>query len=130
MGQEKVQHGCNVDTSRNTNYESGNLLNFPIFTATNECSSICRQDVDLEKKEVEVGDDDDGDTYDIWDITVEDVERIREECSPIKDLEELKRLLNKDPHAHYSENQVHSVIINPELFIHTQPMSPLYEIFE
>ncbi|GJX72874.1 hypothetical protein Tco_0311469 [Tanacetum coccineum] len=28
MGQEKVQHGCNVDTSRDMNYESSNLLNF------------------------------------------------------------------------------------------------------
>ncbi|GJX37860.1 hypothetical protein Tco_0251163 [Tanacetum coccineum] len=76
MGQEKVQHGCNVDTSRDTNHESSNLLNFPIFPATNEFSSICEHDVDLEKEEAEV-EDDDGDTYDIWDITVEDVERIR-----------------------------------------------------
>ncbi|GKA59940.1 hypothetical protein Tco_0759253 [Tanacetum coccineum] len=164
MGHEKVQHGCNVDTSRDTNHKSGNLLNFPIFPATNEFSSICEQDVDLEKKEAEVEDDDDGDTYDIWDITIEGVERIRqflmlnipdemdeviqplipqpihttppnedyvapdtksilddllekvedeilnvtmvdegEECSPTKDLEDLKRLLAKDPQSHYSE---------------------------
>ncbi|GJR59951.1 hypothetical protein Tco_1502113 [Tanacetum coccineum] len=64
IGQEKVQHGCNVDTSRNTNHESDNLLNFPIFPATNEFSSICEHDVDLEKEEAVV-DDDDGDTYDI-----------------------------------------------------------------
>ncbi|GJR59345.1 hypothetical protein Tco_1501507 [Tanacetum coccineum] len=69
IGQEKVQHGCNVDTSRDTNHQSSNLLNFPIFSATNEFSSICEQDVDLEKEEAEVEDDDDGDTYDIWDIT-------------------------------------------------------------
>ncbi|GJV44848.1 hypothetical protein Tco_1429384 [Tanacetum coccineum] len=31
-------------------------------------------DVDLENEEDEVEDDDDGDTYNIWDITVEDVE--------------------------------------------------------
>ncbi|GJV68170.1 hypothetical protein Tco_1483679 [Tanacetum coccineum] len=55
---------------RNTNHESDNLLKFPIFPATNEISIICEQDVDLEKKEVEVEDDNDGDTYDIWDITV------------------------------------------------------------
>nr|GEW09859.1 hypothetical protein [Tanacetum cinerariifolium] len=65
IGEEKVQNGCNVDTSRDTNHESGNLLNFPIFPATNEFSSICEQDVDLEKEGVEVEDDDDGDTYDI-----------------------------------------------------------------
>ncbi|GJW45987.1 hypothetical protein Tco_0077633, partial [Tanacetum coccineum] len=65
MGQEKVQHGCNVDTSRDTNNKSGNLLSFPIFPATNEFYSIFEQDVDVEKEEVEVEDDDDGDTYDI-----------------------------------------------------------------
>ncbi|GKB75450.1 hypothetical protein Tco_0942345, partial [Tanacetum coccineum] len=68
MGQEKVQNGCDDDTSRDTNHESGNLLNFPIFLATNEFSSICEQDVDLEKEEAQVEDDDDEDTYDIWDI--------------------------------------------------------------
>nr|GEX01621.1 hypothetical protein [Tanacetum cinerariifolium] len=65
MGQEKIQHGCIVDTSRDTNHECGNLLNFPIFPATNEFSSICEQDVDLEKEEAGVEDDDNGDTYDI-----------------------------------------------------------------
>ncbi|GKF08483.1 hypothetical protein Tco_0042707, partial [Tanacetum coccineum] len=63
MGQEKVQHGCNIDTSRDTNHESGNLLNFLIFPATNGFSSICEHDFDLEKEEVRVEDDDDGDTY-------------------------------------------------------------------
>ncbi|GKC36504.1 hypothetical protein Tco_1048888, partial [Tanacetum coccineum] len=82
MGQEKVRHGCNVDTSKDTNHESGNLLNFPIFLAANEFSSICEQDVDLEKEEAEVEDDDDGDTYDIWDITIEDVEQIRQFLMP------------------------------------------------
>ncbi|GJW67208.1 hypothetical protein Tco_0121632 [Tanacetum coccineum] len=52
------------------------------------------------------------------------------ECSPTKDLEELKRLLAKDPQSHYTEIQVHSVIINLEPFIHTQLMSPLYRVFK
>ncbi|GJZ87653.1 hypothetical protein Tco_0659263 [Tanacetum coccineum] len=56
--------------TRDTNHESGNLLNFSIFPATNEFSIICEQDVDLEKEEAQVEDDEDGDTYDIWDITV------------------------------------------------------------
>ncbi|GKA81639.1 hypothetical protein Tco_0788331 [Tanacetum coccineum] len=81
MGKEKVQHGCNVDTYRDTNHESGNLLNSPIFPATNEFSSIFEHDVDLEKEEAEV-EDDDGDTYDIWDITVKDVKRIRQFLMP------------------------------------------------
>ncbi|GKD10394.1 hypothetical protein Tco_1190079 [Tanacetum coccineum] len=98
MGQEKVQHGCNVDTSRNTNHESDNLLNFPIFPATNKFSSICEHDVDLEKEEVVV-DDDDGDTYDIWDITIEDVERIRQFLMPnvLDEMDELYRWLVKLP---------------------------------
>ncbi|GJW57726.1 hypothetical protein Tco_0104457 [Tanacetum coccineum] len=116
MGQEKVQNGCDDDTSRDTNHESGNLLNFPIFPATNEFSSICEQDVDLEKEEAQVEDDDDGDTYDIWDITVKDVERIR--------------LLAKNPLSHFTEIQVHSVIGKPEPFIYTQPMSPLYGVIK
>ncbi|GJW91725.1 hypothetical protein Tco_0169278 [Tanacetum coccineum] len=79
MGQEKVPNWRNVDTSGDTNHKSGNLLNIPIFPTSNEFSSICEQDVDLEKEEAEgEDDDDDGDTYNIWDITVEDVERIRQ----------------------------------------------------
>ncbi|GJY35313.1 hypothetical protein Tco_0420691 [Tanacetum coccineum] len=39
-------------------------------------------DVDLEKDKAEVEDDDDGDTYVIWDITVKDVERIRKIFMP------------------------------------------------
>ncbi|GJY53143.1 uncharacterized FCP1 homology domain-containing protein-like protein [Tanacetum coccineum] len=78
MGQEKVQNGCDIDTSRDRNHESSNHLNFPIFSTTNEFCSICEQDVDLEKEEARVEDDDDGDTYDIWDITVKDVKRIKQ----------------------------------------------------
>nr|GEY54957.1 hypothetical protein [Tanacetum cinerariifolium] len=60
IGQEKVQNGCDDDTSKDTNHESDNLLNFPIFAATNEFSSICEQDFDLEKEEAQVEDNDDG----------------------------------------------------------------------
>ncbi|GJZ52370.1 hypothetical protein Tco_0606885 [Tanacetum coccineum] len=52
------------------------------------------------------------------------------ECSPTKDLEELKRLLAKDPQSHYTEIRVHSVFIDPKPFIHTQLMSPLYGMFK
>ncbi|GJU80009.1 hypothetical protein Tco_1282374 [Tanacetum coccineum] len=41
---------------------------------------LCEQDVDLEKEEAEVEDDYDGDTYDIWDIMVEDVETKLVQC--------------------------------------------------
>nr|GEW13265.1 hypothetical protein [Tanacetum cinerariifolium] len=37
-----------------------------------------KSDVDLEKEDAQVEDDDDRNTYDIWDITVEDVERIKQ----------------------------------------------------
>nr|GEX09347.1 hypothetical protein [Tanacetum cinerariifolium] len=37
---------------------------------------------DLEKEKAEVEDDDDEDTYDIWNITIEDVERIRKFLMP------------------------------------------------
>ncbi|GKB94071.1 hypothetical protein Tco_0980208, partial [Tanacetum coccineum] len=50
--------------------------------------------------------------------------------NPNKDIEELKKLLANDLKPHYMEIQVNSVIINPEPFIHTQPMNPLYGIFE
>ncbi|GKD84229.1 hypothetical protein Tco_1351068 [Tanacetum coccineum] len=82
MGQDKIQNGCDVDTSSDTNHENGNLLNFPIFIATNEFSSICEQDVDFEKEKVQMEEDDDGNIYDIWDITVEDVKRIRQFLTP------------------------------------------------
>ncbi|GJS32189.1 hypothetical protein Tco_0530571 [Tanacetum coccineum] len=49
-------------------------------------NNICEQDVDdvsdLEKEEAQVDDDGDGDIYDVWDITVEDVERIRQFFTP------------------------------------------------
>ncbi|GJT00557.1 hypothetical protein Tco_0821726 [Tanacetum coccineum] len=55
MGQEKIQNGCDNDTSRDTNHES---------------------------EEGQVEDDDDGDTYNIWDTTVEDVKLIRQFLTP------------------------------------------------
>ncbi|GKC00944.1 putative reverse transcriptase domain-containing protein, partial [Tanacetum coccineum] len=134
-------------------------------------------------------DGDDGDTFDMWDITVEDVEWIRkffnvpdeidesvqplitelihttqpnddyvapatksildklleefrdkilnvtmvddeDDFNPTKDLEELERLLVKEPQSNFTEIQVHSVIINTEPFIHTQLMSPLYGVYK
>ncbi|GJS05673.1 hypothetical protein Tco_0322181 [Tanacetum coccineum] len=75
MRHDKFQNRCDDETSRDTNHESGNHLNFHIFFATNEFSSKCEQDVDLEDDQEEDGDD--GDIFDMWDITVEDVERIR-----------------------------------------------------
>ncbi|GJR81869.1 hypothetical protein Tco_0152654 [Tanacetum coccineum] len=158
MGQENVQNGRDVDTSRDTNHES---------------------------------DDDDGNTYDIWDFTIKDVKLIRQfltpnvpdeidkviqplipqpihttppnddyvapptklilyehleefgdeilnvtmvgeeaDFNPTKDIEELERLLAKDPQSHFTNIHVHSIITKPEPFIHTQTMSPLYGIFE
>ncbi|GJZ09957.1 hypothetical protein Tco_0544240 [Tanacetum coccineum] len=82
MGQEKVQNGRDDDTSRDKNHKSGNLINFLNFPATNEFFSIYEQDVDLEKEEAQVEDDDYGNIYDIWDITVEDVEWIRQFLTP------------------------------------------------
>ncbi|GKC80255.1 hypothetical protein Tco_1131029 [Tanacetum coccineum] len=174
-----------------THHESGNLLNLRIFPTTNEFSSICEHDVDLEKEEGQVKDDDDGDTYNIWDITVENVKLIRQfltpnvpdemdkviqplisqpihttppnddyvapatksildelleefgdeilnvimideeaDFNPTKDIKELERLFSKDPQSHFTEIQVHSVISKPKPFIHTQPISPLYGVFE
>ncbi|GJV59636.1 hypothetical protein Tco_1465736 [Tanacetum coccineum] len=105
MGQEKVQHGCNFDTSRDTNHESGNLLNFPIFPATNEFSSIYEQDVDLEKEEAEVADDDDGDTYDIWDITSILDELFDEFDDEIVNVTMIDEEAAKDPQSHFMEIQ-------------------------
>ncbi|GJR85988.1 hypothetical protein Tco_0209999 [Tanacetum coccineum] len=153
MGQEKVQNGCDIDTSKDTNHGSGNLLNFPIFPGTNEFSNIYEYDVDLEKDEAQVEDDDGGETYDIWDIMVEDIELIRQfpmpnvpdeideilnvtmvdkeaDFNPTKDIEELERLLAKDPQSHFTKIHAHSIITKLEPFTHTQPMSPLYGIFE
>ncbi|GJY71002.1 hypothetical protein Tco_0474705 [Tanacetum coccineum] len=167
-----------------THYDEGILA---LFTGIRD--SICKQDVDLEKDREEDGDD--GDIFYMWDITVEDVERVKQfltpnvpdvmdniiqplipktihttppdedyvapatksileylfeefrdeisnvtmvdegaECSPTKDLEELERLLAKDPQSHYTKIRVHSVIIDPKPFIHTQLMSLLYGMFK
>ncbi|GJX77689.1 hypothetical protein Tco_0324500 [Tanacetum coccineum] len=50
--------------------------------------------------------------------------------NPTKDLEELERLLAKEPQSNFTEIQVHSIIINTEPFIHTQLMNPLYGVFK
>ncbi|GKB44158.1 hypothetical protein Tco_0889100 [Tanacetum coccineum] len=50
--------------------------------------------------------------------------------NPTKDLEELERLLAKEPQSNFTEIQVHSVIINIEPFLHTQLMNPLYGVFK
>ncbi|GJX33507.1 hypothetical protein Tco_0243362 [Tanacetum coccineum] len=108
--------------------------------------SICEQDDDLEDDQE---DGDDRDTFDMWDITVDEEERIRQfltpnvpeslnvtivdeeaDFNPTKDIEELEKLLAKDPQSHYMEIQVHSVTIIPEPFIYTQLVSPLYGKFK
>nr|GEV33238.1 phytochrome B [Tanacetum cinerariifolium] len=50
--------------------------------------------------------------------------------NPTKDLEELERLLAFRPQSNFTKIQVHLVIINTMLFIHTQLMSPLYGVFK
>ncbi|GJY72989.1 hypothetical protein Tco_0477420 [Tanacetum coccineum] len=57
-----------------------------------------------------------------------------DDFNPTKNLEELERLLAKDPQSYLTEIQVHSLIINTndesEPFIHTQPLSLLYRAFK
>ncbi|GJQ92743.1 hypothetical protein Tco_0003882 [Tanacetum coccineum] len=96
--------------------------------------SIWEQDGD--SKEDQEDDSDDGDTFDMWDITVEtdeilNVTMVDDEAdfNPTKDLEELERLLAKEPQSNFMKIQMHLVIINTEPFIHTQLLSPLYGVF-
>ncbi|GJX35135.1 hypothetical protein Tco_0246692, partial [Tanacetum coccineum] len=63
----------------------------------------------------------------ILNVTMVDEEA---DFNPTKDLEELERLISKDPLSHFMDMHVHSVITKPDPFIHTQPMSPLYRIFK
>ncbi|GKA91746.1 hypothetical protein Tco_0813671, partial [Tanacetum coccineum] len=60
------------------------------------------------KKEDQKEDGDDGDTFDMWDITVEDAD-----FNPTKDLEELERLLAKEAQLNFTEIQVDRDIISP-----------------
>ncbi|GJV56547.1 mitochondrial proton/calcium exchanger protein-like protein isoform X1 [Tanacetum coccineum] len=72
--------------------------------------------VGIEEDQEEDGDD--GDTFDTWDITIEDAEQIRKnfnvpdeidkiegDFNPTKDLEELERLLSKEPQSNFMEIQ-------------------------
>nr|GEZ78737.1 hypothetical protein [Tanacetum cinerariifolium] len=161
------------------------ILTFLFFSATNKFSSISEHDAELKEDQDE--DCDDGDIFNMWDVTFEDVERIRKfitpnfpdemdeviqplipqpiqtippnndyiapatklildefrdeimnvtmvdeeaDLNPTRDIEELERLLAKDPQSHFMKIHVHSVITKPDPFIHTQPMSPLYGTFE
>nr|GEV69897.1 hypothetical protein [Tanacetum cinerariifolium] len=78
--------------------------------------NIWKQDDDLEEDQEDNGND--RDTFDIWDITVKDVERIRQDeilnvtmvdegakCNPAEDLEKLERLLVKEPQSKFTEIQ-------------------------
>ncbi|GKA25039.1 hypothetical protein Tco_0711072 [Tanacetum coccineum] len=56
------------------------------------------------------------------------VAMVDEEADPTRDLEDPERLLVEYPY--FMEIHVHSVITKLEPFIHTQPLSPLYRIFE
>ncbi|GJR32473.1 hypothetical protein Tco_1108705 [Tanacetum coccineum] len=151
--------------------------------------SIWEQDNDLKEDQEEDGDD--RDTFDMWDITVEDVERIRKffnvpneideivqplilepihtippnddyvapatksildelleefgdkilnvtmvddeaDFSPTKDLEELERLLAKEPQSNFMKIQVDMDIISPGRYVlwkpsrdFTRPLRPL-----
>ncbi|GKB02629.1 hypothetical protein Tco_0830718 [Tanacetum coccineum] len=98
--------------------------------------SIWEHDDDLEEDQ-----EDDGDNRDTFDITatkpildklLEDkilnVAMANEKADLTRDLEELERLLVENPH--FTEIQVHTIITKTEPYIHTQPISPLYGIFE
>ncbi|GKD44148.1 hypothetical protein Tco_1268793 [Tanacetum coccineum] len=67
----------------------------------------------------------------ILNVTIVDEEV---DFNPTKDIEELERLLAKDPQSCFTEIRVHSVIIKPneefEPSIHTRPLNPLHRIFE
>ncbi|GKF51986.1 hypothetical protein Tco_0148453, partial [Tanacetum coccineum] len=63
----------------------------------------------------------------IFNVTMVDDEA---DFNPTKDLEELERLLAMRPQSKFTKILVHSIIINTEPFIHTQLMSPLYEVFK
>ncbi|GKD59425.1 hypothetical protein Tco_1296934 [Tanacetum coccineum] len=130
-----------------------------LFRTGDENLSICEQYVDLEKEEAQVEDDDDGNIYDIWDITIEDVERIKQFLTPnVPDEmdEVIQPLISKPIHTTPPKDDyvapatkssldelleefrdeilnvtmVHSVIGKPEPFIYTQPMSPLYGVIK
>ncbi|GKC04488.1 hypothetical protein Tco_0996098 [Tanacetum coccineum] len=105
MGHDKVHNRCDDDTSRDRNIKA---------------------DVDLEEDQEEDGDG--GDVFDMWDITVKGVERIRQflkpnipdemdkivnvtmvdkeaDSNPTRDIKELERLLAKNPLSHFTEIQ-------------------------
>ncbi|GJV59534.1 hypothetical protein Tco_1465634 [Tanacetum coccineum] len=105
-----------------TNYDNANVDSFHQNKNIVQ-DSIWDQDDDLEEDQEDDGND--RDTFDIWDITTEDVERIRQfftpnvpdvienilnvamvnegvKCNPAKDLEELEILLAKEPQSNFT----------------------------
>ncbi|GKC58460.1 hypothetical protein Tco_1086058 [Tanacetum coccineum] len=67
----------------------------------------------------------------ILNVTMVDEEA---ECNPTKDIEELERLLAKDPQSYFTEIHVHSVMVKTneksKPFIRTQQLSPLYGVIK
>ncbi|GJT81258.1 hypothetical protein Tco_1055600 [Tanacetum coccineum] len=112
---EYLEYEAEMKRQSDTNHESGNILNFPNFPATNEFSRICEQDVDLEKEDDQEDDSDAPATKSILDELLEEfgdeimnVTMVDEEVdsNPTRDIEELERLLAKDPQSHFIEIQV------------------------
>ncbi|GJZ40567.1 hypothetical protein Tco_0587453 [Tanacetum coccineum] len=95
----------NVRSKRSpTNYAEADVDSFHRNKNIVQDSSW-EQDNDLEEDQEDDGDD--RDTFDMWDITVEDilnVAMVDEEADPTRDLEEPERLLVED--TYFTETQV------------------------
>ena len=88
MKREEIHNGFDNEEFGDVDHENGDLLNFPIYTVTNVFASVCvhgvdNVDVNTSKEKEEVQDEcDECDMDDYWDITVEEVERLRKILTP------------------------------------------------
>ncbi|GJW89634.1 hypothetical protein Tco_0167187 [Tanacetum coccineum] len=111
--------------SNDVDIENMTIAEYNLYVAKQGLGNESTQDDNSEEDQEE--DSDDGDTFDMWDITVEDVERIRKffnvpneideiilnvatideetDFNPTKDLEELERLLAMRPQSNFTEIQ-------------------------
>nr|GEU38422.1 hypothetical protein [Tanacetum cinerariifolium] len=78
----KKRFGRNKETKKYLEYEDVKERQLWDNVRSKRSLTNYDEDVDLEKDEPHVEDGDDGDTYDIWDITVEDVDLIRQFPTP------------------------------------------------
>ncbi|GJT98387.1 hypothetical protein Tco_1093905, partial [Tanacetum coccineum] len=99
-----VRSKSSLTRNEEVDIESMTVAEYNLYVAKQDVDNIS----DLEKEEAQEGDGDDEDIYDMLNVTMVDEEA---NFNPTKDIEELERLLTKDPHLHFTEMHLYRLLV-------------------